>query len=95
MSVLGDLNKININRTSRSSPTRATHDVQAPMGPAPGEAPVTVTHLGASEDLQRQATEQQARFQRTSEQDVQGEQFSKSLKSGRDRIGGADQINLR
>ena len=58
---LNDLNNININPISCSSPTRATPDVKAPMRSALGEAPVTVTHLRASEDLQRRAAEQQAR----------------------------------
>ena len=89
LSMQGNIaNNINFNiPISRSSPTR--RDV---------EGPVTITHLRASDKIQKRVVAEQARLQKQAEEDLtQCERFSKTVKSGRERVGGSEHklVNIR
>ena len=73
-----------------SSRTKVAHGGVPVSRPVLTEEPVTLKALRA-ENLQRRSAAQQARFLQAAENEGQGEHFNiKSLKTGRDRVGGAD-----
>lgn len=80
MSMQGDMNSNTVNTIkpiSRSSPNR--------------DKPVTIASLRASDYIKKCTAEPQARLQRVADEDLTiGEQFFKTVKSGRERIGGSD-----
>ena len=70
--------------------TRVAHCSVPASHPALAEKTVTLKGL-RKENLQRRSAAQQARFQQVVDNQGPGEHFNiKSLKTGRDRVGGAD-----
>ena len=83
LSVQGDVgNNINLCNVPISCSSPNCWDVKGP---------VTVTHLRASDEIQGRTAAEQARFQKQTEEYLtQGEFFSKTVKSGCERVGGSE-----
>ena len=79
-----------LNPISNSSPRRVAHGGVQASRPVLTDEAVTLKTL-REENLQRRSATQQARFQQAADNESPGEHYNiKSIKTGRDRVGGAD-----